>query len=456
MRKAAPVLSLLSLFMLMFTAACGGAAGTPASSGTSASAAPSAAASSAPQSSPSQSPAQASAAPTTGGASAAPTTGGKSGAPSGKPILIGASLPLTGGFSEPGVAAQRGYQVWEEMVNQSGGLLGRPVKLVIRDDQSDDRTIVADYNRLISQDKVDLLLGTFSSKLNLPASAVAEKNKMVYVEPAGGSPQMFSRGFKYLFFAQQATAPHQADLFSDWVASLPADQRPKTAAYPTMDDPFTQPVIEGIRKKLEAAGIKTVYTTVYPEDTTNFDAIASAIKSKNPDLVAHGAVFEDGVGLIRSFQKVGYNPKMFFQTSAPSHADQYPQAIGVKNTEGVFFTTSWSPAAKYKMNQEFLNAYHKKFNNQEPAEDAADAFAAAQVLQTAVEAVGSLDQDKIRDWLHSNKVETILGPLSWDKTGAPQQAFILAQWQGGKTQIVLPKEVATTDKIVNPKPDWQK
>ena len=130
---------------------------------------------------------------------------------------IGASLPLTGEFAEPGEAARRGYEVWMEMVNEAGGLLGRPFKLVIKDDQSDQNLVVTDYNALIEQDQVDLLLGTFSSLLNIPASAVAERAQMVYVEPAGGSPDMFNRGFEYLFFAQQATAPHQADLFSEWV-----------------------------------------------------------------------------------------------------------------------------------------------------------------------------------------------------------------------------------------------
>ena len=113
-----------------------------------------------------------------------------------------------------------------EMVNDSGGLLGRPVEMVIKDDQSDQNLVVTDYNALIDQDQVDLLLGTFSSLLNIPASAVAERAQMVYVEPAGGSPDMFNRGFEYLFFAQQATAPHQADLFSEWVLSLPEGERP--------------------------------------------------------------------------------------------------------------------------------------------------------------------------------------------------------------------------------------
>ncbi|HEV8164838.1 MAG TPA: amino acid ABC transporter substrate-binding protein [Actinomycetota bacterium] len=380
--------------------------------------------------------------------------GGQGGGGSKEPIVIGASLPLTGDFAQPGGAAKRGYEAWVEMVNEKGGILGRPVQLSVLDDASEQNTVVADYTKLITRDKVDLLLGTFSSLLNLPASAVAEKNRMVYVEPAGGAPAMFERGFRYLFFAQQATAPHQADVFVDWVKSLPAGQRPKTAAYPTQDDPFAKPVIDTMRKALEAAGVKTVYATVYPPETTNFDTIANTIKARNPDLVAQGAVFEDGVGLVRSMIKTGFSPKTLFQTSAPSNSDQYAKGVGEANTEGVFYTVSWSPEADYPLNQDFVRRYQQKFN-QVPEEDAADAFAAAQVLQAGVQAVGEINQDKIAEWLHANKVDTILGPLSWDQTGAPQSDFLLAQWQSSKSEIVLPKEVATTDNVVLPKPDWK-
>ncbi|MDQ1605468.1 MAG: branched-chain amino acid transport system substrate-binding protein [Actinomycetota bacterium] len=370
------------------------------------------------------------------------------------PITIGISLPLTGDFSQPGGEAKRGYEVWRDTVNSSGGLLGHQVKLKIVDDASSQDTVVSDYTKLITQDKVDLLLGTFSSLLNYPASAVAEKNGMAFVEPAGGAPDMFTRGFKYLFFAQPATAPHQADVFVDWVRSLPASQRPKTAAYPTQDDPFARPVIESMQQQLEALGVKTVYTSVYPADTTNFQTIASALKNKKPDIVAQGAVFEDGVGLVRSMKQLGFSPKVLFQTSAPSNAGQYSSGIGAANTEGVFYTVSWDQQAKTPQNPQFVAKYKSLFNGDDPAEDAADAFAAAQVLQTAAEKVGSFDQNKIRDYLHANAVTTILGPLKWDDKGQPQGQFILAQWQSGKVQVVAPASAATSQKVVYPKPGW--
>jgi branched-chain amino acid transport system substrate-binding protein len=362
----------------------------------------------------------------------------------GDALTIGTSLPLTGDFSQPGEAAQQGYQVWQEMVNADGGLLDRKVKLVVKDDASNQDTIVADYNALISQDKVDLLLGTFSSLLNLPASAVAERNQMLYVEPAGGSPEMFSRDFQYLFFAQQAVSDQQGLPYAEWIKSLPESERPKTAAYPTLDDPFAAPVVAGAKAALEAAGVKTVYSETYAADTKNFDTIASAIKNAHPDLLFHGAQFEDGIGLTRALLKSGFKPKMFFQTNAPSFADQFSEGIGANNTEGVAFAVSYSSEAKTPGNEEFVAKYKELFDGAEPPEDAADAYAAAQVLQAAVEAVGGVDdQAKLADWVRSNEVSTILGTLKWDKTGAPVGQFLIGQWQGGKAQIVLPADVST-------------
>ena len=382
--------------------------------------------------------------------------GGGGGGASGEPIKVGASLPLTGEFSEPGKAAKQGYEVWEAMVNESGGLIdGRPVKMVIKDDQSNQNTIVADYNALISRDKVDLLLGTFSSLLNLPASAVAERNRMLFVEPAGGAPELFDRGFKYLFFAQQSTADKQGAVWANYVTELPEGQRPKTAAYPTLDDPFAQPTSEGIEKIFKAAGIKTVYRETYTIDNPNLDGIANAIKARKPDVVVNGATFEDGVSMVRALRKAGFTPKMLYQTTAPSLGDQYAKAIGKQTTEGIFYGVSHSKEAETPGNKEFVAKYQQMFGGTEVPEDAADAYAAAEVLQAAVKAVGTIDrkrQSELADWLRQNQVDTVLGPLSWDELGRPEGEFLVGQWQSGVPEIILPEEAATADEII---PEWR-
>jgi branched-chain amino acid transport system substrate-binding protein len=382
--------------------------------------------------------------------------GGGGGEAGGEPIKVGASLPLTGEFSEPGKAARQGYEVWEAMVNEQGGLIdGRPVEMVIKDDQSNQNTIVSDYNALISRDQVDLLLGTFSSLLNLPASAVAERNRMLYVEPAGGAPELFERDFRFLFFAQQATADKQGEVWANYITELPEDQRPKTAAYPTLDDPFAQPTSEGIEEIFSNAGIRTVYRETYTIDNPNLDGIANALKARNPDVVVHGATFEDGVGMVRALRKADFTPKILYQTTAPSLGDQYSQSIGKETTEGIFYAVSHSKEASTPGNEEFVAKYREMFGGEEVPEDAADAYATAQVLEAAVKGVGTIDRERqleLADWLRENEVETILGPLSWDDLGRPQGEFLVGQWQSGVPEIVLPEEAATSEEIL---PGWQ-
>jgi branched-chain amino acid transport system substrate-binding protein len=158
---------------------------------------------------------------------------------------------------------------------------------------------------------------------------------------------------------------------------------------------------------------------------------------------------------VRALRKARYTPKMLYQTTAPSLGDQYSKAIGKKTTEGVFYAVSHSKEAKTPGNGEFVKKYQEMFGGQEVPEDAADAYATAEVLAAAVKGVGSIekkDQLKLADWLRDHQVDTILGPLKWDKLGRPQGKFLVGQWQGGVPEIVLPKEAATTDKII---PDWR-
>lgn len=363
-------------------------------------------------------------------------------------ITIGASLPLTGEFSQGGLDTQHGYETWVEMTNEAGGLLGKQVEIVVKDDATQQETAVSNYNNLISQDKVDLLLGSQSSLLNIPASAIAEKNKMLFVCPSCGSPDMFNRGFQYIFFSQQAVATEQAKVFAEWVAALPPDQRPKTAAYPTLDDPFAGPVVEGAEAILSAAGIETVYKDQYPATTKNFDSIVNAMRDAGAELVVQGAQFEDGVNMIRSMNRANYQPAFLYQSSSPTYGQQYLDAVGPDNAEGVMFSSSYSPLAETEQNAEFVERFEQKFG-QSPPEDAADGFAAAQVLAAAVTAVGSIDdQAKLADWLRGNTVETLLGPLSWNEDGSPKGDFLVGQWQNGVSQVVLPTDVATSDQIV--------
>jgi branched-chain amino acid transport system substrate-binding protein len=371
------------------------------------------------------------------------------------PLKIGMSLPLTGPVADVSKSGYEGYQLWAKHVNSSGGLLGRKVTLDVLDDGFEPNQNASNYTRLISQHKVDLLLGTFSSLLNAPASAIAARQGMLYVEPSGGAPTLFARGFKNLFFAQPGTSTTLPGQFVAYITSLPAGQRPKTAAYVTQDDPSASVAVGEFKKKLEALGIKTVYNQTYDPSTSNFDPIASSIAQAKPELVIQGAVAGDGSQFVRSLQKISFSPKILFQTNSP--ADQtYASSIGgAGNADGIFTALAWSPEAKYPGNAEFVSSYKQTFGHV-PSEDAANSYTAGQVLAAAVKAVGRINQTAMATWLHAHTVDTIVGPLKWDATGDPEGSLLLAQWQSGSLRILAPSSAATTSKVVNPKPAWSR
>ena len=318
--------------------------------------------------------------------------------------------------------------------------------MVIKDDASNQNTIVADYNALISQDKVDLLLGTFSSLLNLPASAVAERNRMLYVEPAGGAPDMFNRGFKYLFFAQQATADHQGDVWANYIAGAArgraARRRPPTRRSTTRSR--SRPPRASRRSSRRPASRPS---TARPTRSTTRTSTRSPTRSSrtNADLVVNGATFEDGVGFIRALLKVDFAPKWLYQTTAPSLGDQYAEGIGAENTEGVFYAVSHSQEADTPGNPSSSPSTRRcSAARRCPRTRPTPTRRRGHAGRGRGEQDGRVDdQLKLADWLRQNEVDTILGPLSWNEDGSPKGEFLVGQWQSGKAEIVLPEEAAT-------------
>jgi len=371
------------------------------------------------------------------------------------PIRIGASLPLTGRFSEPGSAAKQGYEVWTRLVNEKGGLLGRPVQMTVLDNASNQRTAVADYEKLITVDKVDLVVGPFSSFLVIPTSEVAARYGYAFVEPAGGAPGVFNRGLRNIFFAQPAAGDRQADPFAKYILSLPENARPKTYAVISQDDPFTLGVMARLKSLLSEYGkIRLVLNEVYAPDTTDFSPIAAKVASLNPDLIVGGTVLEDSVGQIRAYREAGYQPRGAFFTTGPSLPGPFREALG-RATEGIFAAISWYPEAKDYQNAEFVSAFVKLFGGKpdDIAEDAANAFTVGQVLQQAVEKIKSLDNKQLIEELHRGTYKTVVGPLSFDAVGRPKGSFMLLQWRGNRFLIVAPDNRAEGAPVW-PKPRW--
>jgi branched-chain amino acid transport system substrate-binding protein len=375
-------------------------------------------------------------------------------AASGGPISIGVSLPLSGRFSEPGTAAQRGYEVWATMVNEAGGLLGRPVELTILDNNSDQDTAVGDYEKLITVDEVDLVVGPFSSFLVIPTSEVAARYGYAFVEPAGGAPDVFNRGLTNLFFAQPGGSTAQGQAFAKYVLSLPEGTRPQTFAIVSQDDPFTLGVMDAVREGLTAGGVELVFDETYAPETTDFSAIAIQVADLDPDLVAGGTILEDAVGQVRSYQEAGYQPRGTFFTTGPSLPGPFREGLG-SATEGIMSAISWYYATPSYQNQEMAAKYVEMFGGEpaEVAEDTANAFTVGQVLQQAVENIQSIDNAALIEELHRGTYQTVVGPLSFDASGKPLGDYMLLQWQGDNFNIVAPASSAQSDPVW-PKPAW--
>ena len=391
--------------------------------------------------------------------SSSTTTGTSSGA-SKSPIVIGTSLSLTGDFSVDGQAFQRGYNLWVEETNKAGGLLGHPVQLKVLNDNSDPGTVTTNYTQLISQDHAAFVFGPFSTLLTAPAAQVAARYHYAFPEGAGGGPLVFSLKLPNLF----AVSPVVADQlipFADWVASLPANERPKTAAYPMVTDPFAVPMVQNAQAILQKAGVKTVYSKIFPAENPAYKAGADAIAALKPDMVVIGSPDVPGVqSVMQAFMQQHYNPKILAASAGPDQGSAFLSAIGgPTNATGTMVPNGWYPGFNNPLSHAFVNAYIAKYGGT-PADinaDAAEAYSVGDTLAAAVNATHSLSNTKVISYLHSGvTVQTVQGPAKFNAIGQNVVAsHFIFQWQtGAKFVQVLPTTAQGSVAIVNPKPPW--
>ena len=379
-------------------------------------------------------------------------------AASGGTVTIGASLSLSGDFSTDGVAFQKGYELWAADQNRAGGLLGKHINLDIISDASQPAQVITNYNKLIGSNHDALVFGPFSTLLTVPASKVAARYNYAFVEGAGGAPAAFGNGLHNVF---DVSVPVALNLtaFAKWVASLPASKRPKTAAYPTSNDPFTEPQLPPAEKILSAAGVKSVYSTVFPAEVTDFSSIANQIARDKPDLVMLGSVDVPTVSaFIHAFIQQHYNPKFFIATAGPDQGAAFVKAVGTGNENGIFVPNGWyggSPKADSKaMVKEYIAKYGGNASGVNA--DVAEAYSVGQVLTQAVKATKSFNNAKIIAYLHSGvTLNSVQGPVKFNGPGenTALQATTF-QWQSGNLVPTIPIGGKGNVKPILPKPNW--
>jgi branched-chain amino acid transport system substrate-binding protein len=375
------------------------------------------------------------------------------------PILIGTSLSLTGDFSADGQAFQRGYELWESEVNAHGGLLGRKVKMVFENDQSSPTTVATNYTKLIAQQHVNFVFGPFSTLLTVPAAKVAARYGYAFPEGAGGGPAVFALNLPNIF----APSPPVADQlvpFADWVASLPASERPKTAAYPMVNDPFADPMTQTAQAILQKAGIKTVYSKIYPAENPDYKAGADAVAATGAQMVVLGSVdVPTANAFIQAFRQQHYNPKIFAASAGPDQGQAFLSAVGASNATGIMVPNGWYGGMPNPLSQAMVKAYIAKYGGtaSDINADVAEGYSVGETLAAAVKATHSLSNSKVIHFLHSGvTIQTVQGPAKFASNGENTVASkFIFQWQSGSKFVqVLPTSAAGSVAIVNPKPNW--
>lgn len=374
------------------------------------------------------------------------------------PIKIGISLSLSGDFSDDGKAFQQGYQLWADTINKNGGLLGRQVQLDIVSDASSPDQVQTNYQKLITVDKVDLTFGPFSTLLTKPASVVANRYGYALPEGAGGGPSVFTQGLNNVFDVSLPVANNLTS-FVQYITSLPAAQRPTTAAYATEDDPFTQPQVDLAKQQLEAAGVKTASYQVYPAETTDYNPIADKMIASNAQIVIVGTLLPDVTAFIQRFKQQHYNPQAFLATAGPDQGDQFLKAIGgAASAEAIMVPNGWYPESNNPGNADMVKAYIAQYGGTADgiSSDVAEAYSVGQVVAQAVTKINSLDNAKLIAELHSGDTfQSVQGDVKFDATGQNVAALAyLFQWQKGSLVPVYPANAQGAVAPEFPKPNW--
>jgi branched-chain amino acid transport system substrate-binding protein len=376
------------------------------------------------------------------------------------PIRIGASLALTGSYVVFGQNQHRGYKLCEKHVNEKGGVLGRKIEFVLYDDQSEPATGVRLYERLITQDKVDVVIGPYSSPITEAVADVNEKFKMPMVAPGAAATSIFKRGRKFVFMV---LPPGEVDL--EGLIDIAARKGLKTVAVIHQDVIAARATAQGAIELGKKKGLEVVLVEAYPPGTTDFSALLAKVRAANPDVLAAATYFEDTVAITRQMKDLSVNPKMYGLTTGVDSLRFY-ELLG-RTAEFVYGVTPWVPelvelragglipiARQYPGAREFVESYKKEFPGADLSYHSAAGYGGCQILVEAIRRAGSLDSGKLREAILKTDRNTVFGGFRVGRDGLQiAHKMVMFQWQDGKKVIVWPEELAP-GKPRFPTPPW--
>ena len=368
-----------------------------------------------------------------------------------KPIKIGYSMSLTGKYAKTGKYLQEAFVMWSEEVNKRGGLLGRPVWLIYYDDESDPEKGAMLYEKLITQDKVDLVLGPYSSAVTDPVAEVTEKHKYPMITAGAAASKIFTQGRKYVFGSYSPARDYM-----DGALALAKEKGLKTAALIYADSLFPISTAKGVKAKAPRYGLKIVYEEKYPRKTSDVSPLLSKIKALNPDVVFAASYLPDSLLITRQMKELGVNPKILAFTVGAAQPE-FGNELG-SLADYVYGASQWEPDPRlpFPNQKEWVERFKKRWGH-DPDYHAASGWAATQVMEACVKKVGSLNREKIRHSLSSTEKMTIHGLYKVDPVMGEQRGheILLIQWQNGMKEIVYPPKYASASPNY-PTPEWGK
>jgi len=361
--------------------------------------------------------------------------------PAGASIRVGGTLPLTGPLASVGTVHKIAGEVFVDSINKRGGLLGRKLEWVLLDDQSQPANARTLYERLITAEKVDLLMGPYGTSAIIAAMGVAQRFGKLFIQSSLGDPSLapYEMQFPALPLGPDPRIT-DTEVVLDAYASLPSP--PKTIAFVTSKFPSALDLAKGGQEVADKRGLKNVLSLEYEFGTRDFGGIAARIKDANPDLLWSGAIGMEAVQLLDAMKRIDYLPKRhFYLFPAPGPTAANPNANGLTS---LTWFEDHEPFTKNSGAAEFVTAYTQRAKEAGlpyPVAEyqAASEFAAWQMLEAAAKGAGRIDDKAMAAWLKANKVQTVLGTRSYEgKLNSSVADTKLKQVQGGKWVTVWP------------------
>jgi branched-chain amino acid transport system substrate-binding protein len=362
------------------------------------------------------------------------------------PVKLGLAITQTGPYSPPALFELRGYELAVDQINKAGGLLGRPVAIVKYDDQGNPSTAVQLYQKLLTDDKVDLLVSPYQTDLVAAVAPIVNRAKMVMPSLAANVENYQG---KYPYLVQSIT---QTPRYMQPVIELAAASGYKTVSLLIQNTQFPQQLARGIEEIAKAKGMQVVFKESYAPSTTDFSALVLKAGEPKPDVIIGATYLADAQGIVRAAKAQNVQAKMFAFSIGPVEPEFY-RGLGTAG-ETIFGATLYFKSLKTAGNTEFVKAFREKFNL-DPTYHAAVAYASMKIFGDVVNKVGSLDQDKIREEFLKVKTQTVVGSYELNENGLQlgYSSYAL-QWQKGQQELVWPESQATARPIL-PHPEWQ-